>query len=381
MTVYNVFAFAVGTAIPIIGHNLVQIMTKILSFHEALEEAGRLLNKKKTKKKHLLLGNGFSIACRSNIFSYTSLFDRADFSSLSNCAKESFKALDTNDFEMVMSGLKSASKLAQLYSENESELSELFDKDADGLKEVLVSSITENHPSQPAEILEDEYKRCQGFLSCFNNIYTLNYDLLLYWALMSLEPATKGALKCDDGFRKPEDCDADYVTWSPENSNSQNIFYLHGALHLFDAGSQLKKFTWVNTGVPLIDQIRQALTNELYPLIVAEGISSEKLNKILHSGYLTRCYRSFAGITGCLFIYGHSLAENDAHIIKLISAQSSKITHLYVSLYGNINSDANKLIIQRAGLIQQQRPSEKPLKVGFFDAETVGVWRNVQTIP
>jgi hypothetical protein len=32
-----------------------------------------------SKPPHLLLGNGFSRACRDDIFSYDSLFDRADF--------------------------------------------------------------------------------------------------------------------------------------------------------------------------------------------------------------------------------------------------------------------------------------------------------------
>ena len=62
---------------------------------------------------------------------------------------------------------------------------------------------------------------------------------------------------CDDGFRKPED-DAPYVTWEPENTYKQNVYYAHGGLHLFDAGAVLQKYTWSNTGIPLIKQIRAA---------------------------------------------------------------------------------------------------------------------------
>jgi len=32
-----------------------------------------------------------------------------------------------------------------------------------------------------------------------------------------------------------------YVVWYPERSNQQNVYYLHGALHLFDAGAEIKK--------------------------------------------------------------------------------------------------------------------------------------------
>ena len=61
-----------------------------------------------------------------------------------------------------------------------------------------------------------------------------------------------------------EDFDASYVVWEPENSHGQNIHFLHGALHIFDAGSEIQKYTWNNTGVRLIEQIRNALTKEYY---------------------------------------------------------------------------------------------------------------------
>ena len=65
-------------------------------------------------------------------------------------------------------------------------------------------------------------------------------------------------------------------------TDRQNIFYLHGALHVFDAENELKKYTWVRTGIRLIEQIRAALQANLYPLIVAEGQSQEKMARILH---------------------------------------------------------------------------------------------------
>ena len=66
--------------------------------------------------RHVLLGNGFSIACKSDIFQYGALFDRADFSMLSREARDAFKALGTTDFEDVMGALKTASQLVRLYA-------------------------------------------------------------------------------------------------------------------------------------------------------------------------------------------------------------------------------------------------------------------------
>ncbi len=96
-----------------------------------------------------------------------------------------------------------------------------------------------------------------GFLNTLGMFIRLNYDLLLYWSIMQNEvrqPLTLG----DDGFRTPDDGEAEYVTWDVERTDEQDVFYLHGALHLYDAGSELKKFTWMNTGIRLIEQVERS---------------------------------------------------------------------------------------------------------------------------
>jgi hypothetical protein len=54
-----------------------------------------------SRNKHLLLGNGFSIALKPDIFSYGSLFENADFSSAPHI-KQLFDALGTQDFEIAI---------------------------------------------------------------------------------------------------------------------------------------------------------------------------------------------------------------------------------------------------------------------------------------
>ena len=68
----------------------------LLTFNDAIEKS------KLYSKRHLLLGNGFSIACRPNIFVYKKLFEQADFGSLSPSIKEAFNKLNTTDFERVI---------------------------------------------------------------------------------------------------------------------------------------------------------------------------------------------------------------------------------------------------------------------------------------
>ncbi len=340
----------------------------MITFGQALEESARY------NKRHLLLGNGFSISCRPDIFVYGRLFERASFSKLSPSARKAFEALNTQDFEKVIKALRDASALLNAYNGIPQSLIQQLKDDADGLREALVNAIAASHPEWPGEITHSEYKRCRRFLANFNNVYTLNYDLLLYWTVMHHdEDIDNVEIESDDGFRKAEEnYDSEYVVWEPETSRNQNIWYLHGALHVFDAGTEIQKYTWINTGTRLIEQIREALSKDYFPLFVAEGTSNEKLDRIMHSEYLAKGKRSFSSIQGALFIHGHSLAENDSHILRTI--EKGKISHLFVGLYGNENLETNKAIKLRANLIAFNRAISKPLSVTFYDSGTAHVW-------
>lgn len=335
---------------------------KVLSFGEALSHAER--------PTHVLLGNGFSRALRNDIFAYDALFDRADFASLSSFARSAFSALGTTDFEVVMRGLREAAALVETYSPTSAGLVERLRQDATGLREVLVQAVAGSHPDRPSDISQAAYSACKRFLARFERIYTLNYDLLLYWTLMQAE--IEPSVACDDGFRTPDGGPAEYVSWEPENALRQNIYYLHGALHVFDGGHEIQKFTWINTRVTLIEQIRAALAADKYPLFVAEGQSQDKLERIRHSDFLSKAYRSFSQIGGCLFIHGHSLAENDEHFLRLI--EKGKTRQVFISLFGPPDSPGNARIVRRAGQIAAARPGKRPLQVQFYDAASADVW-------
>ncbi len=61
-----------------------------------------------------------------------------------------------------------------------------------------METIASSHPEWPGEITDREYAACREFISQFDTIYTLNYDLLLYWTLMHTEEGEAPA--SDDGF-------------------------------------------------------------------------------------------------------------------------------------------------------------------------------------
>lgn len=343
-------------------------MHTILTFQQAIKEAPS------SGKRHLLLGNGFSISCRPDIFRYGKLFEQADFANLSPQAKKAFERLGTMDFEQVIRTLRDGAALADLYG-SEKDVTSQMSRDADALKEVLVKTIAASHPERPGDISHAEYDACKGFLNYFDDVYTFNYDLLVYWAMMHTEGQPTST--SDDGFRTSQhDIDSgiesDYVVWESGQSHDQNLYYLHGALHIFDSGTEIRKYTWKRTGVRLIDQVRAALEQDYFPLFVAEGTSDEKLERIRHSDYLAKAYRSFENIQGTVFIYGHSLAENDEHYLRVL--ENGKVSTLFVGLFGDASSASNKRIIARAEAMVPKRGPKRPLTVRFFQSETAEVW-------
>jgi hypothetical protein len=322
--------------------------------------------------KHLMLGNGFSIALRPDIFTYRTLFDRAqDSEKLSEELAKVFHALGTTDFERVMEALENAAVLVSLYEDKTPDLAKWLRRDAKRLRNVLAETIAEHHPTRPYDIKPEQYASCKRFLANFDGcIYTLNYDLLLYWTLMQSE--IQPEVESDDGFRDAQEREQEYVVWDVQNTNKQRVYYLHGALHIYDAGAELKKFTWSKTEIALVDQIKQSLAKREYPLIVTEGASSQKLDRIQHSGFLNRGYRSFAGIGGCLFIYGHSLAENDEHLLKLIDKGKTK--RIFVGIFGDPASETNQKVIARAKQFSDRRRKGADAEVYFFDAQSAHIW-------
>jgi hypothetical protein len=302
--------------------------------------------------------------------------------------KALFEALETTDFESIARFLDDAHRAIPVYGESHVDLARKMGEDTTFLKDLLVNTVAGTHPGLPSEISTSRYAACRTFLEPFlspgtrGKVYTLNYDLLLYWTVMhdrSEDGRLLTPLDTADGFGRDEFTDPEYVEWLGEVSAAQErrrIHYLHGALHLFDTGSQLVKHTWKNTGVPLVAQTRTEMESGNYPLFVAEGRSDQKLAKIKHSAFLYHSYKSFAAqmnqAKGALYVYGHSLAPNDEHILRKIA--KGRIPDVYIGLYGDPSSAANRRIQQAAEGLASARKESDPLNVHFFESTTANVW-------
>lgn len=344
-------------------------MTNIKTFDECIALAG-------AKKKHLMLGNGFSVGLFPKIFNYKTLAENIEAERINML----FDAINTSDFEFVMRRLLEAIDIVRHYDSSES-ITTSMHEDIEELKKTLIQVITKAHPSNPAEITEDQYESCRQFLSHFKegNTYTFNYDLLLYWVLMHFHEDKELKLPCDDGFRHPytdeyvpeEERDIS-LHWEIGRESGQSIYYLHGAMHIFSDGSDIEKLSYANMGIPLSDQVKQAIDQDKFPVFISEGSTEHKLARIKKNGYLSRTFSSLKNITGNLFIFGHSIRDEDDHVFDFIN-QNNKKLRMFIGLYGDPAEEHNQIIIKKVEGWRVKYPSKI---FEFYDTSTIDVWGN-----
>ncbi|MCF5232347.1 MULTISPECIES: DUF4917 family protein [unclassified Pseudomonas] len=313
------------------------------------------------QKPSILLANGFSQAWDHTIFNYKYLLQAADFGDRSTPIKELFKRLNTYDFEKVMKRLVSTQLVLEIY-DADPQLIAKVKQDQEVLKSALISAISNTHPPLPNNVTDEQYISARTFLSQFTQIFTLNYDLLLYWARNknNLPPEYYST---NDGF-------GGYPLQWRGNGSGQQVHFLHGGLHLYDTVSGVKKHKCTEDGVPIIDQVRNNLENGKFPLFVAEPTYEKKRARIEHNPYLNYCFRKLRSLRDTLFIYGHSIADNDSHIFEEI--KHSQVEKVFISIYGDAESKENQMTMMRA------KNQLFGFDIEFFQAETTPIWAAVE---
>lgn len=319
--------------------------------------------------KHLMLGNGFSVDLFPDIFNYKVLAERIESSRI----KRLFNELQTNDFEYVMRKLTDALHLVRMYPEG-SDVASSIQSDLDELRNTLINVINQSHPANPQAITEEQYEQCRNFLNHFNDgkKYSFNYDLLLYWVYMHFLDNREKKLKFDDGFRHPED-DQSIVTWEIGREHGQNVYYIHGAMHVFSDGGTVEKYTWINHGKTISEQVRESINQQKYPIFISEGTTEHKLSRIQDCSYLGRCFSSLKSIRGNLFIFGHSIRDEDDHVFGYINSQNTGLKNIFISIYGDATSDANQTIINKVTRWAEEHTGKNYY---LYSSASANVWRN-----
>lgn len=331
------------------------------NFADTVREAART-------HEHLavLLGNGFSIDF-DPMFSYSSLVREVDLSQLHVDKEELFTSVGSPIFEVVIERLRTAARLTELYG-GDARTAELLRQDARVVRNGLPSVLSRHHPKNSVAVSPANLECASRFLAHFSEIFTLNYDMLLYWVLMH---DRSGKLPKRDGFGGSKG----RVAW--KKSAPQEVHYLHGALHLFLEHDVLRKLTNQADG-NIIDAVRKRIEEEQFPLIVTEGTTDQKSRYIARHEYLKDAHRRLARCSGGLFIHGASMAENDDHVFERIESAGCGVQSLYVGVHGGSGSKGARRVMNRAeGIRAQRRELGGPeLELRFYDASTAHVWRD-----
>jgi hypothetical protein len=342
----------------------------LLTYQEVIDHLS-----KANRTKHLLLGNGFSMSYDRKIFSYNALSDFVA-ETKNKLLQKLFSIINTANFEIVMSQLDTFQKLASEFAEDK-KLTKMISKARDSLKQNLIDAISELHPAHVFKIPEKSSRMCAAFLKEYldgdGHVFSTNYDLLLYWILMSNQAQISNIV---DGFGREridnedeEDSSPEYgdLEWGP-NQSDQHVHYVHGALHIFDTGVSISKEIYKDNNY-LLTNIKKRIDKKEYPVFVTAGDGMQKLEHIFHNPYLEYCYKKLSTITGSLVVFGFGFGKHDEHIIEAINkAAKQKKTNRLWSLYIGVYTDKDEKYVKSIA------SKFKCKAVHLFDSKTVNVW-------
>lgn len=303
----------------------------------------------------LLLGNGASIAVWSG-FRYDRLYETAE---LSADDRALFEAVRSTNFEVALDALRVSRVVCRQLGHDVTPSEERYRS----IREALVRTLKDVHvPWEHVTSIPVGFNassvaaQLRVALLRHSMVFTTNYDLLAYWALMDEANAFADYFWGDLSFDR----------WDTRRHRDRTrILFLHGGLHLYrlPSGRVVKRRHSSATnllealGTPYMfgEEIAE------FPLVVTEGTSDDKLRVIRGSDYLSFGLESLAEPAGNIVVFGHSLGSQDGHVAAAIKRRNP--VRIAVSLRAGEPVD----VIQRKVHFQSLFPSSELV---FFEAST-----------
>lgn len=258
----------------------------------------------------LLLGNGASRAIWDN-FQYDSLYNKAKklptHQALTDEDVAIFSAHNTNNFERVLQALNTTEKTLNALDTPDVNIMDRYYH----IRKALVHAVHGIHiprnmiPDDTLKIISDELRR-------YRFVYSTNYDMIVYWAIM---------------HEKVEGFSVNFVDyfWNTKNSfnldntevrnNSTRLLFVHGALHIYSNGNG-DTCKLVKGKYSILDQFKRETT---IPVFVSEGTYQDKLEAIYNSDYLSFAYSTLMQHKGPMVIFGQGLGDSDQHIVNAVN--------------------------------------------------------------
>jgi hypothetical protein len=298
----------------------------------------------------LLVGNGASVNLWGD-FAYPSLYGRADLSAV---AKAVFADLGVTNFETVLEAIHHAHVVVEALGNTPTAIDAQYEQ----LRDALFGAVHSVHVNW-SQFTAGKFDKIASVIQDHEAVYTTNYDLCMYWARVDAADRITKRTVIDFFWNTGNTFDPESV----EVRSRTAMYYLHGAIHLWqdDRGNN-GKWTSANEGNLLSLAENYSPGSNRLPLFVSEGSSKAKLQTIGRSPYLSFCLESLRGDQENTVVFGHSLGEEDKHIIAALNKGAPR--EVAVSIYPRIE---DQLIIQEKARITQLLGENKPR---FFDSTT-----------
>lgn len=312
----------------------------------------------------ILLGNGASRAISSS-FSYRSLLERAtEQGLLSGDVQRLFDFFDTEDFELILRIVWQASNVNRSLGIADARTYDAYVR----VRDCLIEAVRSVHPEY--QDVSIHLPVIYQFLKRFNTVISLNYDLIVYWAM------TYGL--DNDTLHRFKDCfirGAFYDDWRELRQPIRNersttlVFYPHGSLVLCrNRVEQERKIHNSQSG--LLEAILQQWQSEtVVPLFVSEGTWQQKVASIQNSYYLSTVYREvLASRRESLVIYGWGFGEQDLHLLHRMTA--SGIRRVAISVHSGDQGECNRVGQHIRDILGRH------VYIDFFDRDSPGCWNH-----
>ncbi len=311
----------------------------------------------------LLLGNGASMAIHPG-FGYQSLREAAEKKGhITAAITEIFSAFITPDFELVLRRLWEATLVNKALGIEPGKVEEAYQQ----VRKALISTVRDVHISY--DDAKKHFVPMYRFMKCFDTVFCLNYDLLVYWAIMESQ-AELGRWRFMDCFETGGVFAEDWAGKREKYGGAEGstlVFYPHGNLvtALLDGHTEAKIARGDGN---LLDRILNRWEEgTAVPLFVSEGTAEHKKQSIARSSYLSRVFREALPNPGdSLVIYGWAISKQDSHILAQLRFSKTAPKRFAVSVYDGNQASAQQMedALRTVGINE----------IYFFDSKSPGCW-------
>jgi hypothetical protein len=338
-------------------------------------------------KGSLILGNGASVAIHDD-FLYKSLYKSACENELIDPSlRKVFQYHKTEDFELILRRLWHTYHVNQAL-EITDERTTLAYKN---LRTALIKSVRSVHVEYEL-VCDSTLPAISEFLKRFEKVVSLNYDLLVYWAMMHGNEQLGNWFK--DGFihqNKAQKIGQFEHSWrkfgKPYGATGATlVFYPHGNLSLAtDFDGVECKINKTHTHSSLLETVIDKWKSDQYvPLFVSEGLTEQKLKAISRSPYLQTVYDEvLTELGGNIAIYGWSISEQDIHILKALKRSEKPIHSMAISIHtetGNPQEKCDRIHKLIRQTFENDGKFVRMPRIDFFAASSENCWNKTRVM-